>query len=357
MCVIGFNLKQRYKRCTTLSVLFLCLAFNPGANALTININPGVTLAGNAAALDAFDRAALLWSNQLADPFTMTIDANLVPIANPNVIGQASSVTLVGSHDLIVNAMKADSLAEPDDGIVASLPSAAQFSAILPLGFGLTGSVGGTKANLKALGFAGLDADFGLTDATIEFNTNFAFDFDNSDGVGVGLIDFETVAAHEIGHALGFISIVDSIDFFLNQGISPNISPRTLDMFRFGDGTADDPATTTDFTNNARNLVPGDAAIFDDLANEFSFSTGSFNGDGRQASHWKDNGLTGTLIGIMDPTLASGAIVPITNADLRALDLIGYDITTVPVPAAFWLFGTAMIVLLGSAKRRRTTGF
>ena len=53
----------------------------------------------------------------------------------------------------------------------------------------------GTKANLKALGFQGLDAAFGVSDATMQFNSNFTFDYDNSDGVGAGLVDFETVGS------------------------------------------------------------------------------------------------------------------------------------------------------------------
>lgn len=49
-------------------------------------------------------------------------------------------------------------------------------------------------------------------------------------------------------------------------------------------------------------------------------------GDGRQASHWRDNDLSGTLMGMMDPTLDTGQTFEITYADKWALDLIGYDI-------------------------------
>jgi hypothetical protein len=36
------------------------------------------------------------------------------------------------------------------------------------------------------------------------------------------------------------------------------------------------------------------------------FSTGLYQGDGNQASHWKDDVLTGSFIGIMDPTAGLG---------------------------------------------------
>ncbi len=137
-----------------------------------------------------------------------------------------------------------------------------------------------------------------------------------------------------------------------------NISPRPLDLFRFSDDISlDDPDTNSDFTTNARNLIPGRSAFFDDLDDELALSTGFFNGDGRQASHFKDNELTGILIGNLDPSLAMGAIVSVSDADLRVLDLIGYDLDTVvlvtPALAAFWLFGSGFIALLCSAKKRR----
>jgi len=47
------------------------------------------------------------------------------------------------------------------------------------------------------------------------FNSEFNFDYDSSDGITAGYYDFETVALHEIGHVLGFVSVVDAIDYFL----------------------------------------------------------------------------------------------------------------------------------------------
>jgi hypothetical protein len=58
--------------------------------------------------------------------------------------------------------------------------------------------------------------------------------------------------------------------------------------------------------------------------NTLQFPSGSGT-DGRQSSHWKADELTGTLIGVMDPTLSSGFIETVSSADFRALDLIGWD--------------------------------
>lgn len=291
---------------------------------LNIVINAGATLAANPSALDAFQRAGDLWEALFADPITVTINADLVNLGSSSIIGQASSVLLTATYGTTRDQLIAD--ADSDDTIVASLPTSGQFTATLPFGFGLTGLLSGTKASLKASGVTGLDAQFGVTDATIEFNTLFAFDFDNSNGVTAGTMDFETVAAHEIGHALGFVSIVDTVDAYLEAGLTTNVTPRLLDLFRFAnDVSGQDPSTSGQFTTYPRSMTTGGNPIFDDTVDEWHLSTGAYTGDGRQASHWKDNNLTGSLIGIMDPTLAYGQLVGISDADVRALDLIGWD--------------------------------
>jgi hypothetical protein len=62
------------------------------------------------------------------------------------------------------------------------------------------------------------------------------------------------------------------------------------------------------------------------------FSTGAYNGDGRQASHFKDTasalgGCDGmNQIGIMDPTFCYGEMGVIKATDLAAFDTIGWDV-------------------------------
>ena len=129
--------------------------------------------------------------------------------------------------------------------------------------------------------------------------------------------------------------------------------PMTLDLFRFEDGGANDPGTLAEFTIMPRNLVPGATAITDDLTNEWRMSTGTTGAgypgaDGRQASHWKADELTGELIGVLDPTIPSARIYAISAADLRALDLIGYEIA-IPEPGAVTLLG--IVTLLFSTRR------
>jgi hypothetical protein len=107
----------------------------------------------------------------------------------------------------------------------------------------------------------------------------------------------------------------------------------TLDLFRFA-ASADGRPDAADFTQRSRSLEFGVEAMFDDIDHEFGMSTGQMRGDGRQASHWKANELTRIRIGVLDPTIAPGELIPISAADQRALDLLGYEIASGDAPPA-----------------------
>jgi hypothetical protein len=327
----------------SLIVLLACVAVGTPGESAIITINPTPTLASNLAALSAFNRAAGRWGSLLRDNVNVTIDADVRSFGpgSAGTIGQASSVLLQAGYSVIRNAIVADGANETDDAILAALPVAAQFQAIVPVRFSLSGSIAATKANLKALGFAGLDGAFGAQDALIEFNSDFAFDFDPSNGISAGTMDFESVAAHEIGHALGFVSAVDNVDFLVANSQTAALNLYSLDLFRFAQANV--PNTTAEFTTNPRNLMPGLPAFFSDSNVSHGFSTGVFTGDARQASHWKDST---TPIGMMDPTLAPGQSFSISKADLRALDLIGWDTTAVPEPGSILLLSGGLAGLL-----------
>ena len=55
-----------------------------------------------------------------------------------------------------------------------------------------------------------------------------------------------------------------------------------------------------------------------------SFSTGSVQGDGQQASHWKD--LLG--LGTLDPTAVSGELQTFTDLDAIGFDVIGWNLAS-----------------------------
>lgn len=313
------------------------------AQSFQIVIHPGAGLSANTDALASFQRAAAQWTQYFSDPITVNINADFGAFESPYIIGESSPVMLNGDFDSIRDALIADASDEPGNGIVAAIPTRSQFTAYTAEGQSVGANLMATKANFKALGYTGLDAAFGDNDASITFNSAFSFDFDNRDGVAANTLCFETVATHELGHALGFISAVDYFDWGYTSA-----NPSPLDLFRFRDGDpASDPSNAAEFSTAVRDFVPGSTSIFDDTINEVFMSTGYYNGDGSQASHWKD-----TLgLGLMDPTLQYGEVSQINGNDLRAFDVIGYD--AIPEPVSVLMLGMTGGLFLVRRRIRR----
>ena len=105
------------------------------------------------------------------------------------------------------------------NGIVAALPTSGQFSADVPLhddwSWTVLEEISATSANLKALGYT-FDPNF--VDGTIKINDNAGktWDLDRSDGVPDGSTDLRAAVAHEIGHVLGYQSMIDRWGTFWN---------------------------------------------------------------------------------------------------------------------------------------------
>ncbi|MCC6718748.1 MAG: NF038122 family metalloprotease [Acetobacteraceae bacterium] len=319
-------------------------------------------LAGTpAAAQNAFAAAASAWSAMLADNVTVNLTVGTAALG-PNILASTGAVDVTTSYSTFRAALAADATSSNDATAVASLPAGSSLHVLINhtlqnAGNSYVDSTGAntatirlSNANARALGLPVTTSNLGgncigTCDGYIAFSTGFGFDTDPSDGIAAGQFDFVGIAIHEIGHALGFISGVDVLDTNANSfgdNAFTYISP--LDMFRCSAASAAQNAI--DWTAGSD---PKSFSLNNCTTTLASFATGMNFGDGRQASHWKDN----LGLGIMDPTSAPGEALAISQLDLTAMDVIGWNLagtTDVPAPASalVFVFGLAG---LGWARR------
>jgi hypothetical protein len=134
---------------------------------------------------------------------------------------------------------------------------------------------------------------------------------------------------------------INSSNPFFNDHQFIFISP--LDLFRYSAASA--ALGVIDWTADNR---PKYFSIDGGATSIARFAEGVVWGDGRQASHWKDS----MGIGIMDPTAAQGETLSISQNDLRALDVIGWDVVVVPEPGTVALCGLAFVGVAIFRRRR-----
>ena len=333
----------------------LLLALVPTADAIDIQLNAAPEMDANA--LAGFQMAAAYWESRLTDSVQINIDIGFQALS-PGVLGQAGSEQFITSVSSYFGALSGDGSSSHDTLAISNLPTLSGAGGLSFLtqtnteGGSLTVSLDNddsdnnrflalNTATAKALGMYSSAA----ADASITFSSAFSWDFDPTDanGVGAGLQDFVGVAIHEMGHALGFTSGVDFVDYAITNNLDLDSGYAVfsaLDMFRYSaDGVLDLAAGGTPYFS-----LDGGAT------NLGLFSTGDANGDGYQSSHWKDN----LGLGIMDPTARpAGQINEVTTLDLIAMDVIGWNVNySVPEPTTPVLTGLALLGLVMHRRRR-----
>lgn len=374
------------------------------ANAVVINLidQGGVT---GSKAEQGFKIAAAYWSSTLTNNATINLGVSFASLGT-GIIGSTGSTRAdysVANWEARVNATKSNSAIDQNIVLPTLTNGGASFitNGTTTIN-GLTnddtsklaydnGATTSSKtlylntANLKAIGGTAAGVNSKSIDGNVTFSSNFGFDFDPTDGISANTFDFIGVAIHEIGHALGFVSGVDFLDIYgigkgpsagtLNYSLNDTSIYSALDMFRY----STDPTNLLLGVDKTLDLSVGGEKYFSVDGGKTAlfgntFSTGRYNGDGQQASHWKDTAGCAIGNGIMDPTFCFGQTGYVTGLDLAAYDAIGYNLSTnaltygttstaaiyrqfaTAVPeTATWLMMIGGFGVIGGSMRRRST--
>jgi hypothetical protein len=307
-------------------------AANPSAQVtparLTFDLRALEQLRGDAdkeVIIAAFERAAAAWSNRIKTPVTVVLGIDYgVNTARgdaflPRTLASTYHPYVGFDYPEARRILAANSSGALEASIMNALPQS-----VLPTDTGTGSMVALTYAQSRAFGMPVTTWEGGL-DATVSFNKNVLWDFNPDDGIGFLRHDFVAAATHEIGHALGFVSLN-------GEASAP---PTILDMFRFRPGM-----TAENFTTAQRVMTTGGEQVYFTgqqfkvggvKTNELRLSTGGPKKleDGVwESGHWKDDDdpSSGVYVGIMDPSLSSEKHYEPTENDFWALEILGWNL-------------------------------
>jgi hypothetical protein len=234
-----------------------------------------------------------------SDNVTINISVGFGEVAGQAVSALGESITQLNTHSYAAlrNALLGDSKSADDSSAAATLP-------------GTTPSSGATywvpRAEAKALGLLGASSS---SDGSIGFSSNAGiFDYDRTDGIASGRYDFFAVVAHELTEVMGR-QLMTGENF---GGHANSLEP--MDLFHYSSA-------------GVRSFVGTQAGYF-------SADGGTTNLDNFNINPGGDFGDWAASAG-NDAFLAfgkSGVTNAVSDADLRVMDVLGWDRVTAATP-------------------------
>jgi hypothetical protein len=237
---------------------------------------------------------ASYYASQFTDPVTVNLNVGFGEVGGSalpsNALGASSTNLVSTSYKTLVNALKADATSSADHSAVASLPTRD------PTGFGFYWA---STAEAKALGlYSGTGAD-----GSIGFSsTAGTFDYNAADGVTAGQYDFVGAVAHEFSEVMGRLTLDGGRIGFWPHSFLP------LDLFHF----------SASHVRTFSGTQPGYFSVDGGVTNLENFNTNSAGDYGDWSS--------AKGVDAFNAFATSGTPLPISSADVTALDAIGWNV-------------------------------
>jgi hypothetical protein len=256
------------------------------------------------------------FASQFTDPITVNLTVGFGEVAGsalPSGALGASSTSLVStSYRTLVSALKADATSAADHSAVASLPNRD------PTGFGFYWL---STAEGKALGlYSGTGAD-----GSIGFSSTDAFDYNAADGVAQGAYDFVATVEHEMSEVMGRLMLDGGRIGFFSHSFLP------LDLFHYS------AAHVRDFSGTKAGYFSVDGGVTN-LQNFNTNPAGDY-GDWSSAKG----------VDAFNAFATTGAPMPVSSADVTALDAIGWNLASGGAGAASSGGGVTSVQLTAAA--------
>lgn len=316
------------------------ISSSSSAQAVQFNFSyaPGTTLEQAI----GIEMAGGIWASHLSDDVTVNVYLQTASDLPTTVVGGALPGLEArykfkdfrgdfGSDKTSLDDVVADgSLPEKDDKFTLRLSGNGKNSEVKDIQ-----QINLTRANAKALGIIG--SNDSALDGVVVMNTlagkPVTWNYDFTGNIQSNQLDYLSVAVHEMGHNLGFISGAD--DPGLISVVTENAEQdkpkeikasnmeyvNVLDLFRYSTASALNgmPDISINGDNKYFSITKGVTGLAD-FAKGKSTNLG---GDGYQGSHWKQQD---NPVGIMDPVVRAGQTRSISTLDRRAMDIIGWDL-------------------------------